>query len=149
MANIIVDTREQKPYIFPNSVRKALPAGDYSLEGLETRFVIERKSLDDWVQTLLRGKCRFRKELAKLQQYDFACIVIEGGVDDILAGNYKSDINPQALLGMTVAIMHGFHPVHVLLAGDRPHAYAMVREMLKLAEERWGKEIISDGNGGA
>ena len=37
---IVIDTREQRPYSFAEevagSVRKALPAGDYSVEGWET-----------------------------------------------------------------------------------------------------------------
>ena len=48
---VVVDTREQEPYSFDSdkvsAVRKALPAGDYSLVGLEERVAVERKSLTD------------------------------------------------------------------------------------------------------
>lgn len=49
---IVVDTREQRPYSFDEArvggvVHAALPAGDYSLLGQETRIAIERKSLAD------------------------------------------------------------------------------------------------------
>ncbi len=130
---IVVDTREQRPYSFPGSVRKALPAGDYSIEGRESSFAIERKSLEDWVSTVLRSRKRFARELAKLKEYDFAAVVIEGSLSDICGGRYRSEIAPAALLGITVGIMHSYHPVHVIFADDRPRAYAVISQMLKMA----------------
>jgi ERCC4-type nuclease len=45
---VVVDTREQEPYTFdPRSVtviRRALPAGDYSIEGHEDSVAVERKT---------------------------------------------------------------------------------------------------------
>jgi ERCC4-type nuclease len=67
---VVVDTREQEPYSFDSdkvsAVRKALPAGDYSLVGLEERVAVERKSLTDFVSTVIRGRKRFHRELEKL-----------------------------------------------------------------------------------
>jgi ERCC4-type nuclease len=64
---VVVDTREQEPYSFDSdkvsAVRKALPAGDYSLVGLEERVAVERKSLTDFVSTVIRGRKRFHREL--------------------------------------------------------------------------------------
>ena len=60
------------------AIRRALPAGDYSLEGRETEFAVERKSLADFVQTVIRDRERFRKELLRLKTYRRACVVIEG-----------------------------------------------------------------------
>jgi ERCC4-type nuclease len=137
-ANIIIDTREQHPWAFKNSVRRALPSGDYSLEGLEDCFAIERKSLADWVNTVVHNKRRFRAELTRLQAYEFAAVVIESSYADILRGDYRSDIAPQALLGITVGLMQAYHPVHFVMAGDRPHAYAVVAELLKLGAKRYG-----------
>ena len=43
---IIIDTREQEAYAFDSqrfsTTRRALPAGDYSLDGSETRVAVER-----------------------------------------------------------------------------------------------------------
>ncbi|MEN6582999.1 MAG: ERCC4 domain-containing protein [Armatimonadota bacterium] len=133
---IVIDSREQRPYFFDNAIRAALPAGDYSLEGLETTIAIERKSLQDWINTILRSKRRFRAELEKLQSYKFAAVVIESSVAEILSGDYRSDVSPQSLLGLTASIMQSYTPVHIILAGDRPHAAALVAELLKLGGER-------------
>ena len=137
--NIIIDTREQRRYDFPDAIHRALPSGDYSLEGLEETFAIERKSLADWVNTVVHNRRRFCAELKRLQAYDFAAVVIESSFADILRGDYRSDVTPQALLGITVGLMQAYHPVHIVMAGDRPHAYAVVAELLKLGAKRYGK----------
>lgn len=137
---VVIDSREKRPYVFENSVRTKIDAGDYSLEGLETRIAIERKSLDDLVQTLLHGRVRFAIELAKLKHYEFAAVVIEGSMQDVLAGNYTSKIKPLALLGIICDLQLRFSPVHFIFAGDRPHAYALVSELLGLAKERFKDE---------
>ena len=47
---VVVDTREQEPYTFESGctevVRRALPAGDYSIEGHEDSVAVERKTLE-------------------------------------------------------------------------------------------------------
>ena len=140
VGSIIVDSREQLPYQFDNSIRRKLDVGDYSIEGLETRIAIERKSLEDLVGTLLRGRRRFARELHALRAYSFAAVVIEGSIADILAGNYRSEMKPQALLAMLTAMMLKYTPVHWIFAGDRPHAYAVTTELLKFATERFTEE---------
>jgi len=136
---IIIDSREQRPYIFNGECcKKALPAGDYSLEGLETTIAIERKSLEDYIHTVIQGKRRFGVELKKLQEYAFAAVVIEASISDILAGDYRSEITPAALLGITCGLMHSYSPVHIVFAGDRPHARVLVEELLKLGGEKYG-----------
>ena len=81
---VVVDTREQLPYQFDpahvTTVRRALPAGDYSLEGYESAMAIERKSLEDFVASAISHRERFGRELRLLAEYDFACIVVEGSL---------------------------------------------------------------------
>jgi ERCC4-type nuclease len=144
---IVVDSREQRPYDFENSVVRKLDAGDYSLEGLENCIAFERKSLDDYVGTLLRGKSRFSVELRKLQTYDFACVVIEGSLRDFSEHNYNSQLKPQALLGMTSALMLEYQPVHIIFAEDRPHAYALIGELFLLIDKRYVEGEAKEGKG--
>lgn len=137
MRKIVIDTREKRGYSFPDSVRRKLEAGDYSLDGLESNVTIERKSIDDLVNTILRGKHRFANELRKLQLYDHAFIVIEGSIENMLSGDYKSQLKPEAFLGMVCTLQLQYHPVHIIFAGDRAHAYAWVAETLKLVDARY------------
>ena len=83
---IIIDTREQAPYSWPaaSTIHRALPAGDYSVAGLESRVAIERKSLIDAYGTFGSGRARFERELAKLSQLEFAAVIIEASMMDAL-----------------------------------------------------------------
>ena len=113
---IVFDSREQMPLHFSAGievVRDCLPAGDYSILGYETEFAIERKSLSDLCGTLTEGRDRFKRELAKLAEYRFAAIVIEGSWTQILMGEYRSQLNPNSIIGslMSFAIKYGVVPI--------------------------------------
>lgn len=133
---IVIDTREQRPYDIIGSIRQKLPAGDYSIEGYESRIAIERKSLNDWIGTILNSRVRFHREVAKLMSYDFAAIVIEAAPADITAHNYKSEIKPDALLGIVTDLMVRWKPIQIVLAGDRPHARIITEKLLRFAQRQ-------------
>ena len=119
---IVVDTREQEPYGFHPEraavVRRALPAGDYSLEGLESRVAVERKTLDDLVRTVIRERERFRRELLMLSGYEASCVVVEAGLSDVLAKRYRAGAHPSSVLGAVVSIILD-HKVPLFFCGDR------------------------------
>ena len=131
---IVIDTREQLPYEFPadrvTSIRRALAAGDYSLEGRESEFAVERKSLADFVQTVIRGRERFHKELAKLKSYRRACVVIEGSMADITQARYPGGAHPASVLGAIISIIVDYG-VPVYLCGDCPHGCRFVEGYLR------------------
>jgi ERCC4-type nuclease len=91
-ANVVVDTRENKPWTFelklPSNLAigsmeiRKLDAGDYSLVGFDepgpNSIIIERKqSLEEFLGNLGRHWERFERELEKLSQYGTALIIIE------------------------------------------------------------------------
>jgi len=134
MARIVIDTREQRPYDFNNSITAKLNSGDYSLEGLEDQIAIERKSLDDFINTVLNGKERFRNELTRLLSYDFAAVIIEANPEDIMLHRYKSQVAPTSVFGIIFDYTVRFSPIHFLLAGDRPYARSYTEGLLRMAE---------------
>lgn len=131
--HVAVDTREQRPYGFEDTIRKKLDAGDYSVCGYENRIAIERKSLEDWINTILRGRERFAREIERLKEYDFAAIVIEATPAEIMAGQYRADIRPSALLALTADLVIRFRPINVILGGSRPGAAALTLALLRTA----------------
>lgn len=130
---IVIDSREQLPYLFPPaqvaSTVAALPAGDYSLVGYETRVAIERKSLADYVGSLTAGRERFLRELQKLQAYELAAVVVEASFGDLVDGNYRSRATASSIVGSTFAITARHCPV--LFAGNRALAARMTFELLR------------------
>ena len=136
---VIIDTREQEPYGFTPQlvmpVRRALPAGDYSVAGLEELVAVERKTLEDFVSTVIRARGRFYRELRRLGMYARACVVVEADLADVLAGRYHGDAHPQSILGSALAIAVDFG-VPVFFCSNRQVACRFVEGYLLRAAER-------------
>ena len=139
LVTVIVDTREQEPYGFDPrlviAVRRALPAGDYSVAGLEQMVAVERKTLDDFVGTVIRASGRFSRELSRLERYVRACVVVEADLSDVLAGRYRGDAHPQSILGSALAISVDFG-IPVFFCSNRQVACRFVEGYLLRAAER-------------
>ncbi len=132
-AVIIIDTREQEEYAFdPARVetrRAALPAGDYSLAGSEDRVAVERKSLDDYVNTVIRSRKRFAAELKRLREMEYACVVVEADLADVFARRYRAGVNPTSVFGATISIVVD-HSVPVYFCSDRQIACRFTQDFL-------------------
>ncbi len=136
---IVIDTREQEGYSFDSrlaTVRRALPAGDYSVAGLENIVAVERKSLDDFVSTVIHSRARFRKELRKLAEYRAACVVVEAGLLEVLLHRYRGDAHPNAVVGSALSIILDFS-VPVFFCSSRQAACQFVQAYLLAAHARW------------
>lgn len=136
---VIVDTREQTPWTFEEQgvelVRAKLESGDYSVEGLESRVAIERKSLDDWTGTVMRSRTRFYAELERLRAFEFRCVIVEAGVREIMAHRYKSRAAPASVLGF-VAEISVVQSVPVYLGGTRAESQVLAGALLKMAAKK-------------
>lgn len=93
---IRIDTREQQPLELEQFdaqvLRKKVPAFDYALDGDQERFAIERKSLADFVQSVVM-KNSYRRELAKIRKATQAGMsrifyVIEGRFTELHTFNF-------------------------------------------------------------
>jgi len=106
LPTIIIDTREQTPLAFPRlpSRTGTLTQGDYSAAGLEADFAIERKSIPDLVGSLTAGRERFMREVDRLRGCPFARLLIVGAEADLVAGRYRSNANPKAIINSLHAI---------------------------------------------
>jgi len=130
MFRIISDSREQQPYVFSvPSIRKKLEAGDYSIEGFEDSVAVERKTLEDFVSTVIRQRKRFFRELQRLEEYEAACVVVESDLRDVLTGRYRSGAHPSAVLGIVISIVVDFQ-IPVFFCSDRQVACRFVEEFL-------------------
>jgi hypothetical protein len=111
---VLVDTREQYPFDFsrfPNWIadekRKALKAGDYSIEGMETLLVLERKSLSDLITTVIQQRTRFFKICEKMTKYRWRAVLIEASYEDVKSPydeEYNTSAHPNAVSGTLDAL---------------------------------------------
>jgi ERCC4-type nuclease len=141
-ATIVIDSREQEPYSFDPrlaaTVRRALQAGDYSVGGFEDQVAVERKTLDDFVSTLIHRRRRFREELRKLSRYRAACVVVEAELLDVLGKRYRGEARPEAVVGSTLSILLDYG-VPVMFCGNRQAARHFTQGYLLAAWKRWGR----------
>jgi ERCC4-type nuclease len=132
---IVIDTREQAPWAFDcPTVRRKLNAGDYSVEGLETIVAVERKSLKDFVATVIHDFPRFAAELDRLARYETACVVVEADLDDVLRGLAGEDLrgaSPESVLGAAVRVGLQWG-IPVFWCGSRQAARAFTNAYLRM-----------------
>lgn len=133
----IVDTREQLPFdVAPlRMVTGTLATGDYSIVGLEDRITVERKSLSDLIGCCGVERERFQREVERLRSYETRCVIVEASWDDLEAGDWKSKIGAQAVVGSVLGWVASGVPF--VMAGDRERAQGYCAKILYLAARRY------------
>ncbi len=142
---IIQDSREQAPYLFRDYPEakvqiSTLQAGDYSLAGLESIVAVERKSLPDLVACLGRERDRFERELERLRGYEAAAVVVESPLADLVAGNYRSQLNPKAAYESCIAFMARYRLTFYFATnrrGAERFVYSFLRHFKSTVERRY------------
>lgn len=144
---ILIDQREKLPYEFANlrsdksegghpilvGWRTAhLETGDYTLEGCAARCAVERKSLEDLYSTLGQHRDRFEAELHRLNQIEFAHVIVEAGWQDIWYDPPAfSKLVPKTIGRSVIAWSLRFPRVHWWTMPDRRHAEAWTFQLLR------------------
>jgi ERCC4-type nuclease len=137
---IAVDTKEKKPWRFPDSVTttpKALPFGDYALVSSSVLAVIERKSEQDLVNTLMHQADRFREELVQLAQADFGIVVVETDMPALERQRYRSKTPPNEIIDRVISLSVDWQ-VDVVWASTRVHAVRYASRWFARIEKRGG-----------
>lgn len=112
---VLIDTREKYPFDFSrfknwigDAKSLALKVGDYSIEGMETLLVLERKTLTDLITTLMQERTRFSKLCEKMTKYRWRALLIEASYEDIKTPydyvEYNTLAHPNAVSGTLDAL---------------------------------------------
>lgn len=136
---VCVDTREGAPYRFLNIDpwsfidlhHIGLKTGDYSIVGLEDLVTIERKSVADLLGSITAGRDRFEREFQRMQEMEFAAVVIEGEFSEVL-GHISSStkMNPKTLPSTIDAWTIRYPRVHWKFCMNRRHAEIQTLRLL-------------------
>ena len=142
---IIVDTRERTPWTFEGKKgvvleRAKLETGDYSIAGLEARVTIERKSLSDWINTVLRDSARFYRELERMRAFDFRCVIIETSVAELFSKRTRESVSPESMMGF-VAEVSVSQCVPVYLGGSRAESQELAVALLRMADKKFKRDL--------
>lgn len=127
---IKIDSREQLPYKFnhPTEVG-ALACGDYSLAGLENHVAIERKTIDDLIGCLTKGRARFERELSRGRALDYFALVLEASLADLANGNYRSKMLPKSAVQSLMAFSVRYH-LPIFFCESRKYAQKITESLL-------------------
>ena len=147
---IIVDSREQLPWEFGfhTTSRKKLNTGDYSIEGMESIFTIERKMSVSEIATNITEN-RFKDVLDRLSKIPHAYMIMEFDVEDIYTFPVGSDI-PKKMWDklrikgnyiMKILMQSSIdHNIHILFCGDSSNAERTAISLIKRIYEKYGQK---------
>ncbi len=128
---LVVDTREQIPLEFARlqSTTGTLVSGDYSVQGLEHLFAVERKSVADLVGCCMgESRDRFERELHRLRGFQFKRLLIVGTRGEVERHQYRSNVQPKVVLHTLAAFEVRY---------DEPVVWAGTAEEAAQAVESW------------
>ena len=149
--NVIVDTREQKPWDFNenyNVINAKLDTGDYSIEGMEHLLCIERKCSPNEVSNNITEK-RFKDVLDRMAGYPHAHILFEFDLIDILQFPKNSGIPPRLWKNLRISPLfllkyiteiNTVYGIHTHFCGDRENAKALAVSIMKRVSELRDKD---------
>lgn len=148
MLNVIVDTREQRPWAFsPDAIqvtRGTLSTGDYALDG-DAHFAIERKSLGDFLGTIGTGWPRFVREVKRMQDFVARVIIVEADYEmlcfrrdaqgNLLAPDHEFSKLTPGFVQRRIAELT-LRGVSVLFARNAELAAGLATECLKVRDQQ-------------
>jgi len=137
----LTDTREGKPYNFPdfNVEYVSLPAGDYSVKNYYDKIAIERKSLGDLFSSLGVNRDKFNYEIERLTYVEQKHIIIEGTLDQCLhPERFFSKIHPNSVMGSLISLAE--KGIQVWLAGNHRDGNRLAKRILERFVEKEGKK---------
>lgn len=138
--NIIVDTREQQPWVFPDhtvAVSK-LDTGDYSLHGFEHLLCIERKkSSGEFANNIVEK--RYDDWTRRMSFFKYKFLLFEFTLDDIYTFPQNSGI-PKYMWDKTrisskfiikkITELQIYHDIHVLFCGSQQSAQKIAEAIM-------------------
>ena len=140
---IITDTREKLPYDFVTHrgpvEASALETGDYTIEGFEDVFAVERKSLSDLLRTVTWGRKNFQAELNRAADLAEFVVVIEAYPDDLNdhIEEYGRKVHPNSIFGSLKA-WEEYQGVPFYWCGSRKNAEQVTLDLLTEWHDTYG-----------
>lgn len=136
---IIQDTREKKPWKFEatgsvdNVKVSKLGTGDYSVEGMEDLFMVERKaSVDELFMNLGVQWDRFKREMERAKPFKYKYLVIEATMREVYRGSRYSKMSGRFIMSRLVHLQLKYG-VSVIFAGSGMHVPGFIIQLMKAA----------------
>jgi len=110
----VIDTREQNPLSFrrfrgwfARIEERALPLGDYSVDGMENSCVVERKDLADLIQSFTTNRQVFINRLRRMSELPHSLLVVTAPLSEIKTEYAYRAANPNRITQSLIAVLAG------------------------------------------
>jgi len=126
--------------------KKKLDTGDYSIYGWEDQVVIERKGWTDYYNCCIGSasvQMRFMKQMERLAQLPFSCIMVEGMLSRCYQGFARGDREDMSRLVYVTASITSEYSVPILFLENRNTAQDTALEWLTYTRERIDDQWMS------
>lgn len=144
-ATIRADAKDERRPLLVPLVRGNLPCGDYSLEGMETRVAVERKSKTDLYQTL--GRAHNRRKFIQYhigpmhERYEFAAVVCEADWTELVTDPPEfTKVTPKTVFRTVMAWAVRYNRVQWFFCPGREFAEKVTFQLL---EKYWRSTHVS------
>lgn len=136
---VLVDTNEQHPYDFhglvriAGTIRHTLPAGDYSIAEAPELLCIERARVEELYTTVSNSseRLRFLRNLQSLLAFPHRCLVVEGTIQQSIAGGRLGQYHKNGLIDFLDALK-ARHAIQIIQADTREEAEERVANFAAL-----------------
>ena len=137
---LLVDSNEEAPYEFrglvriAGTIRETLPAGDYAIAEAPELFCVERLRVEDLYTTVSNSsndRPRFLREMERLLAVPQRFLVIEGAIQQSIAGGRLGEYHKNSLLDFLAAITARYG-IQIIHADTREEAEERVANLAAL-----------------
>jgi DnaJ-domain-containing protein 1 len=136
---VLVDAKEQQPYDFhglvriAGTIRHTLPAGDYAIAEAPNLWCAERKRVEELYTTVSNpsDRLRFLRELEGLLAFPHRCLVVEGTIQQSIAGGRLGQYHKNGLIDFLDA-MKVRYGMQIIQADTREEAEERVANLAAL-----------------
>jgi len=143
---ILIDSREQRPLIFPNSREQKLTIGDYTLAGDDYTYTyVDRKSEGDFKNTITQQQERFLREIERAATLDsYIYVVVEESIKGLEQNNGVTchKTNMKYVWSSMRKIQH-VHPrrVQFVFTGSRENSQRIIPYLLTYGNKLWNVDV--------
>lgn len=148
---VVRDRREQMGWTFPISptcegtIDGTLLSGDYTIEGYEDVFVIERKGcIAEWAKNVVDA--RFVRELERLKTMPHSFVILEFDMSDVMNYPFSSSVpkhlwksikvRPELILKKTIEFQVKYNTQFIYTGS---HGKKVASSIFKRMVEKYGK----------
>ena len=141
---ILIDTREQQPLEFKNSIKQKLDFGDYTTNGqYYSKTFIDRKSESDFLGTFGSGIDRFKHEMDRCVSFNsYMFVLVESNITKIKENPRNRKIHLEYVWhNCKELILQYPKNLQIIFGQSRSGVQKLVPKILFFGKELWGVDL--------